>query len=387
MTDQEFAMPSGPEELTPDWLTKTLRRESVLQRATVTSLNVADLGLGRGLTGRLARVGLQYDLAEPGAPASLIVKFPASPGPTLDLASRFRLYEREARFYQELAHRVELPTPRLYYGATPPVADGFVLLLEDISSGREGDLKAGCGLDQAKLILDSLAGMHAAWWNSPELDELSWLPAPNDAVTLELAAAVSAKAWKVFHRKLRDHLPPSLVSLGDRLKSDRSVLDRLATAPRTLVHADMRINNLMFANSASTKLCAVIDWQTAVRGRGPMDVASLFTSSLQPEERRVAEAELLPEYHRALEQNGVRGYSFEECWLDYRLAVINQFSQVIVLSSMLDIGSQMDDDVTAATGARLFSALLDLDLIELVPPGTRFGRWWSLLKRPVGRLA
>jgi hypothetical protein len=71
----------------------------------------------------------------------------------------------------------------------------------------------------------------------------------------------------------------------------------------------------------------------------------------------------------------VRDYSFDQCWMDYRLAVINQFSQVVVLSSLLDVETRLEDGVGAVTGGRLIAALLDLQAAQLVVPGIRWRRW------------
>jgi hypothetical protein len=79
---------------------------------------------------------------------------------------------------------------------------------------------------------------------------------------------------------------------------------------------------------------------------------------------------LLPRYRDLLVQAGVRGYSWEDCWLDYRLAVLNQFSQVVMLGHMLEVDEQLEDGVGAVTGGRLVAALLDLPLDDLLPrPG------------------
>ncbi len=233
---------------------------------------------------------------------------PASPRPARDLAHRLRLYEREARFYQDLASRVDIPTPRLYCCATDPESGAFVLLLEE--------------------------------------------------------------------------LPPFATALVDRLRRDRSVPERLATSPVTLTHSDMRVNNVMFTSSIPPEPCGLIDWQTVTRARDVTDISSLFVNNLQPSDRRVAEAELLPVYHRLLEENGVRGYSFEQCWIDYRLGAINQFTQMAVLSSLLNFGPSLGDQLVAATVGRPLAALVDLNPIELLGANSRWDRWFSLLRRP-----
>lgn len=374
---------SRPEDLTPAWLTGALRSSAFFSRASVTSAEVSALGPGQGLVGRLFRIKLSYDEDEPRLPKTIIAKLAAEPGPIRDLATRFRMYERETNFYRHVARQINLPTPDLYYAET--LANGeLTLLIEDMFPARPGDLMAGATLDQIDGLLEPLAAMHALWWSNPALDDLPWLPSLNDPVALEIAADVSENAWVLFVDQFGEHLPPKVRRLGEILRSDRSVLDRLSAPPRTLVHADLRINNLMFDKDTS-ELRAVLDWQSTVAARAPLDIARLFVNNLEPEDRRTAESELLPRYHRLLRDHGVRGYSYRDCWRDYRLAIINQFGQVVVLSSLLDIDERQDDELGPKTGTRLVVALLDLDLLELLGVGSPVTRWLSRLGALVGR--
>ncbi|MBI5285477.1 MAG: phosphotransferase [Chloroflexi bacterium] len=367
-----LAVPDGPEAITTEWLSAALHAGGALRNGRVKSSQVE--GLGQGMAGRVARVLLTYEGDVAGAPATLVAKFPAAPGSTRQLADLLHLYEREERFYQQLSQRLPLPVPLLYYGASE--RDNFVLLLEDVAGAREGNLLSGSSLIEAAAVVERLARMHAAWWGATALGDLGWLPAPNDDSVTELGSSRGSEAWRAFHRKFGAHMPHDISALGAWLARDRTVVDRLSASPQTLVHGDMRVNNVLFSDGEPR---AFIDWQTAVRGRGPIDVANLFVSSLQPGDRRAAESDLLPRYHRLLVEGGVQDYSFVQCWIDYRLAVINQFSQVVVLSSLLDVETRLEDGVGAVTGGRLIAALLDLRAPELVVPVIRWKRWLSRL--------
>jgi aminoglycoside phosphotransferase (APT) family kinase protein len=308
--------PAGdPDAITAGWLTAALFEGGLLQRGRVRAAEVEPLGIDRGLTGRVARVRLSYEGAAEGAPASLVAKFAAAPGATRSLAERFDLYQREAEFYRHLASRCPTPAPRLYFASKP--GEPFALLLEDLEHAREIDLLTGCSLDQAANVVSMLAETHARFWNDPALAAHSWLPSPNHQVIIDLIAESSVDSWRRFRADFGTHMPDALVRLGNRTARDRSVLDRLSDGPWTLVHGDMRAHNIMFDPSAPGKPLAVIDWQTAMRARGPVDVASLFVSSVTPGDRRIAEAELLPAYHAALVARGVDGYAYDECWRDW----------------------------------------------------------------------
>jgi len=374
------AVPRAPSEVTADWLTQALRSGGMLADSSVSALRTQPLGVGKGFAGRLAKIVPTYAGDAIDAPASLIAKFPAREGPTRALAERFGFYEREVHFYQQIGDHAGIPTPRAYFSAIS--ADGdVVLLLEDKSNARGGDLLQGCSLNEAALVVDALAEMHARWWDSPDLAGFAWLPAPNDELALEIGREISRPAWEAFLKKAGKHLPRKLIALGDKSNGDTTLLHRLASSPRTLVHGDVAANNIMFG---ARGIEALLDWQTVIQGRGPIDVAHFFVTSLQTDDRRTAEADLLPRYHRALIEHGVQDYSFRDCWDDYRMAVMNQFGQIVALSYLIDIGGQLEDDVEAATGARPLAALIELDVSDLIPMPNLWERVLSFGRRSTG---
>jgi hypothetical protein len=64
----------------------------------------------------------------------------------------------------------------------------------------------------------------------------------------------------------------------------------------------------------------VVDWQSLVLGSPLSDVAYFLGASLLPELRRPAERDLVRAYYDALQDHGVRGYAWEQCWTDYGAA-------------------------------------------------------------------
>jgi hypothetical protein len=84
-------IPAGPQELTPDWLTRALRQCGAVGGASVRSFDAKIIGEGAGFMGQLAQVKLTYDKPEPGAPRSLIAKFPAAAPENREVAEFFRL--------------------------------------------------------------------------------------------------------------------------------------------------------------------------------------------------------------------------------------------------------------------------------------------------------
>ena len=127
--------------LTPEWLTAALTSSGSLTGARVVDAEVRPLGTGQMCDS--VRIRLTYDAAGAG-PASLVAKLPAADEGSRATAKAFRSYEKEVRFYQELADRLPVRTPRLHYADLDVETASFVLLLEDLAPAQPGDQLLGC---------------------------------------------------------------------------------------------------------------------------------------------------------------------------------------------------------------------------------------------------
>jgi Uncharacterized oxidoreductase dhs-27 len=67
---------------------------------------------------------------------------------------------------------------------------------------------------------------------------------------------------------------------------------------------------------------ALIDWQLTTGARPALDLAHFLVGYLDTPERRRHENRLLAMYHSVLTQRGVAGYAPDQCWDDYRLALV-----------------------------------------------------------------
>ena len=363
----KLKIPAGPHELTPQWLTHALRQTGTLTNATVGSFDAEMIAEGVGLLGQLARVSLRYEGSDAGAPRSLIAKFPAASEENRELASLFRFYEREVRFYEEIADEVELRTPRRYYSTISLATGEYVLLLEDLAPARVGDQLVGCSREEAELAIRELAKFHATWWDSPRLEEIDWMPYINDPVN-KSAEESYQNAWDPFLERFGDRLPQSVLPTAERLASNAAnLLDQLAEPPRTIAHADYRADNLFFATPEGGDPLAVIDWQISSRGRGVSDVAYFMSQSVQLEERRASEKDLLRTYHLTLMENGVRGYDFDQCLHDYRVGTLFGLVYPVISGGTLDLGNQRGVALVTAMLERSVAAIVDLDAGELLP--------------------
>ena len=359
-------IPSGPGEITPEWLTLALRETGTITNAAVSSASFEATSEGQGFAGQVVRVGVTYNFSEEGAPSSLIAKFPPTYPKTRALLDRTGRLEREVRFYQELAVGVGIPTPRCYYSAMDVEAGEYLLLLEDLAPARVGDQVVGCSDEDADLAIRHLAKLHAIWWESPELDRLDWAPPWN--INAHLVEATYSESWHAFLELLGDRLPPSIIDIGERLGRDPNyVRNQLDQPPWTLVHGDYRLDNIFFATDVGTAPLTVVDWDICRQGRGVYDAAYFITGSLHPEQRKREEMNLLRGYHTQLVENGVSDYSFEQCLYDYRLAMLDVLLFFVQALPAFDFESEHGHAHLDILLRRPFAAIADLNWGGLLP--------------------
>src|SRR5207247_474379 len=128
----------------------------VLRHGHVTEARWQRIGQDYGFTGVIGRVQLRYENAGGDAPASLIAKLPMVSD---DAVSGYRRMqeqdpERAARYYArckcEARFYLEIPVafaPNRYYAAVDRERGRVVILLEDVSGGRQGDVLHGCSVE------------------------------------------------------------------------------------------------------------------------------------------------------------------------------------------------------------------------------------------------
>lgn len=170
------------EDIPPATLTTWVRHAGMLRAGSVTGLIAEPIGAGSGFLGQIARLRPTYDPAGEAGPATLIGKLPTIDPGGREICRLFKFYEREIRFYRELAQRVPVRVPRCYASVMNVEADDYLLLMEDLNSLPAGDDAAGCSIAEAERAIRSVAQLHADWWASPELDRFDWVPFSNAPV-------------------------------------------------------------------------------------------------------------------------------------------------------------------------------------------------------------
>jgi aminoglycoside/choline kinase family phosphotransferase len=311
------AVPATVADLTPAWLA------SVLGAGEVVDVKVENLGAGVGLLGDVSRLHLTW--ARGGGPDTLIAKLPSPSPDSLFLAQVMGFYEREVHFYRELAGSLEVRTPRGHHAAMAPGGVPFVLLLEDIRGARTIDQIAGASRADAERVIDQAVALHAPFWDNDALRALDWLPPINTPLFLA-AGDLAQQKLPAYLAYWRGKVPDAALAFVEALTPHYpALLDWwVAQGHQTFAHMDYRADNFLFGGSAGEGTVTVLDWQLSVRGVGVWDVANFLAGSVTTEDRRTWEEDLVARYHRGLVDAGVRGYSADRCWRDYRYAIGQQ---------------------------------------------------------------
>ncbi|MGE0571436.1 MAG: phosphotransferase [Dehalococcoidia bacterium] len=359
-----LSIPAAMSEVTAAWLTAALREGGVLKSASVASESKETIGVGVGILGELARVTLTYNQDEAGAPATVIVKLPTQDPGGRGVAQLLGFYEKEARIYHELAPK--LAAPRSYYSARDMAADRYVIVMEDVGSVRQGDQVEGASAEDTALLVKEMADMHARWWESSELEALDWLPALNAPQTM-MAQGATMMALEPFLANfgstLTERQRTAAIALAPRVMS---MLEALATGPRTFLHGDLRLDNIFFGSTDGTRPLTLIDWQISGRGRGPFDIAYFLSQSIATDARRANEQEWLRGYHATVSSVDA-AYDWDQCWEDYRAATLLCSIYPIVAGGSIDLGNERGVELVRAMATRSLAAVTDLDADELLP--------------------
>ncbi len=303
----------GDFQLSPDGLTDALRSSGVLGAGHVTVARVEPIGGEAGLLSTTVRVHLDYAGDAGGAPPSVVVKSESEREVAREFAARLRAFEREVRFYREVAPRSPLRLAELYFADDRP--GHGALVMEDLSGRPAGDQLAGLSAHRAKATVTEIARLHAAWWDSPALDGLSWMPADPLRSDDDFA-----RAWTPFRERYADRIGPEAMAVAEaRAEARGAIRDAVARRPCTIAHGDLRGDNVLFGPDDEV---IPIDWQLSLRTLGALDAARLIAGSETPGERRGHEMEAFAAWHDALRAAGVDDYSWDEALDDLRLGLL-----------------------------------------------------------------
>jgi hypothetical protein len=343
-----------PGEITASWLSDVLGGEVG---------GVTPERIGDGLVGMNLRLTLVD--ADPALPASVVVKLP-SPDPTNRATSAaLRHYEREVRFYLEIAPTVDIRVPNCFHGECDVEANDFVLVLEDMRPAEQGDQIAGCSVDLAAVTVAELARLHGPRWDDPSLHDVEWLSrrrGPEDTAAL---VGLWQYAHPQFETMFAAHLSDEARGLARRFGDAIAAwAEGRPSGPWSVTHGDFRLDNLLFGTAEGGPPVTAVDWQSPGHGPPIGDVSYFIGAGLLPPDRRAHERALLTRYAEAVAAYGI---DLEESWLweQYRREAFAGLIVPVVASQILE-SSPRSEAMFAAMATRHLQQAIDLDSYSLI---------------------
>ncbi|OBI89116.1 DUF7064 domain-containing protein [Mycobacterium asiaticum] len=279
-----------PGDLTPDWLTATVRA------GTVADFTVERIGTGQ--MSECYRIGLSYTDGAAAGPPSVVLKVAATDPVSRQTGLALGLYEREVRFYHDIAPRLGGAIAPCYHAAIDVATGVFDLLLGDAGQAVVGDEISGATTEQALLAVTELGRLHGPLLGDTALADAPWLNRASP-----LSQAMITPLYAGFVERYGDQIAPehravceSLVSSFDGYVAQQAAHDGI----RGLVHGDFRLDNLLFGTSEGSRTLTVVDWQTVSWGPALTDLAYFLGCALPVQDRREHYDALLGAYHQAL---------------------------------------------------------------------------------------
>jgi aminoglycoside phosphotransferase (APT) family kinase protein len=351
------------DDLTAQWFTELLRDNGRLDDATtVAAVDVQRFGTAESMMSSLHRVALTFD-GPTDAPASLIVKLASESDEQRFIATVFKFYEREIRFYNEIASAVKVSMPDCLLARINTEDHSFVLVLEQVTGRRQVDQIEGLSFDDARLALVNLADLHAPNWGKNLDAEAETFFRFDSPLMQSVMPDHFANDWAKTRGKVVDELPAEVIAMCDSRREWTAELLQGMHGADTICHGDFRAENLLFDDGDGLM---ALDFQLAAVAHGMTDVAYLISQSVNDEVAAAHADDLIDVYLGRLAEHGIV-LDRDEAMAPYQAGLVFYMSIPISLLILEHVPERAD---------RLGRAMLRRASAEVIRTGAhlRFGR-------------
>jgi len=266
------------------WLNAVLHEEGAWTAGTFGDVTIELIGAEFGLAGQCYRVSGATD----SGPTSIVVKY-----------GKAEIVDRVRAFHKLAGSRLRGQIPQFYGGWTDAQAERGLLLLEYIEHERQGDVLEGCSEADALALVRLLARLHGSL-ACPDESTLPavfprWTPTPMDD-----------EKWEDRLERATSRYPDLLsTGIGLRLRDAPQRFEAevapLRTAPVTLIHRDVHLDNVLFRADGSPVL---LDWDGVSIGPGAADLARVLAEGTSLASAHQSLAGLLAAYLEEVRKAG-----------------------------------------------------------------------------------
>jgi hypothetical protein len=359
-------LPQRAADFTPEWLSAALASTGSAAPNSVQSVSVRPLGMSTGLTSDLFLITPTYHSGTAG-PATMLAKMSSEDEVTAALGSSLRLFQREVRFYQELARDAGVGVPLVYFADSEEDSGRYVILLEDLGRAGRSVPPHECSVEDAERVVTALASMHAKWWDSQRLKEMAWLAAGSSR---NFNAAVQRKylqAWAGVVDRFGSGFPKGVLEIAEALGPRIArVLDRCSASQVTLTHGTLMPEYVYVSGESDEKQVKLISWQAVGIRPGPWDLSFFLGFGLTIDDRRAHEMRLLRRYHDLLLGAGIDGYAFDRVVSEYRTGMFRLLAYIVIVDDNLDLSTPVGQGLVERAMERSV-AVRDWKCAEVLP--------------------
>jgi len=186
-----------------------------------------------------------------------------------------------------------------------------------------------------KKHIEGFAKLHALMWDDERLEEFA--PKSKDHWSKYFDYEKEVKDQKKLVQNFLDFM-------GDRIsKSSQNILNNSIEfyinytwechkegKNLTLIHNDAHAWNVLYPKDSIDGKIYICDWQSFTVFKGITDLAYFMGIHWHPERRKRLEKVLLRKYHEKLEESGITNYSWNECYNDYRSAIVALLYECVI---------------------------------------------------------
>src|SRR5215813_900153 len=306
-----------PEDVTPQWLTAVLHENYFLKHSNVIDVKIT---LAKTLPlSMVARLAVIYS-ADVSLPSQFFLKLSRN-----DLSEA---NSKEVEFYNNLAREIDgPPLVRCYDAAYTNESGSSHLLLEDLSATHfQPESPQPPAPSYCELAVASLAELHAIWWEHPQLGK-------------QIGGLFSEEQLDLFLRELENNIRSFIDFLSDELSArQKKIYERLLASKNriwghltnasglTVTHGDAHWWNLLYPRDVECHRVCLFDWQLWHVDLGARDLAFMVALGGYSERMAAQERNLVRRYYDSLTAHGVRNYTWDDCWSDYRWSALRNLN-------------------------------------------------------------
>lgn len=233
--------------------------------------------------------------------------------------------KRELDFYDRIVVPMKplidnrlLHIPTCYDSYYDETSEQFHLILEDFQKEYSPSKdKAPPTARHREHVMDSLAILHAYWWEHPLLEELN--PLASAESLANLTESYQSKLIEI-KKAVGQYVDRKYIPILEKIASGLPVKQQerlLSGTGLTVIHNNLVPENLVYSPTETY----IINWQDWTVGFSTDDLAKMIPLYWPASLRELQEKQLLKRYFDTIVGRGVRNYSWEDLEYDYKTSL------------------------------------------------------------------